>query len=207
MSPSYYLGAIQSDGSSKASFYIAVANSTLAGTYNLAVIATCQDSTGYRYSTSSNFSVTVESYSPPAVVITNVLVSPPVLTPGSSGSVTIFVKNTGTTEASNVVIQILGGSGIVSTDTFGLGTIEPGAQVTQVIGLNVIPGIKAGGYNMSFSATFTDPTGKVFHSSVPLQITVYKAPSLFTPLTIGALAVVVVVAMTSLFFLRRTKRF
>ncbi|HZW55681.1 MAG TPA: hypothetical protein VFF30_05270 [Nitrososphaerales archaeon] len=201
-----YLGAIANGTSSKASFFLSVSNNTQPGSYTFGVNVTYQDLAGRSYSSTSNYSVQIEPYAPPEVTVTNILLDPPVLTPGTSGSITVFVKNTGTTEAKNVIIHITGGNGIVSSSYFGLGTIEPGAAVTQVVGLNVGQNLKAGSYDLSFNVNYTDPTGKAFHSSGPFEVTVYQGTGLISTTDILAIGGVVVLALIGVGFLRKTGR-
>lgn len=201
-----YLGAIANGSSSKASFYLSVSNKTQPGSYTIGVNIAYQDLSGRSYTSLSNYSVQVQPYSPPEVTVTNILLDPPVLTPGTSGSITVFVKNTGATEAKNVIIQVAGGNGIVSSSYFGLGTIEPGQAVTQVIGLNVGQGIKAGNYNLAFNVNYTDPTGKPFRSSGPFEATIYQSASLISTTDILVVAGVVVLALVGVGFLRKTGR-
>ncbi len=200
-----YLGAISSGGSAPASFFYSVSNSTSYGTYNLNLVVTYVDLIGKTYTVDSNYSVAVAQYQPPSVSVTNTILDPPVLSPGTSGTLTIFLKNTGTTEATNVQVQISGGKGLVSTEYFGLGTVEPGTQVTQVVGVNVDSKLHPGNYSLSFDVSYSDLTGKVYHTSIPLQYTVYEGANPFSLFNIAIVAGLVLVAIVFIAVLRKIK--
>ena len=201
---SNYLGAIGSGGSSKASFFITVSNNTAPGSYNLGVSLTYKDENGVKYNSLDNFSITVSSIAPPSVSLVNTALNPAIVSPGTSGSITLFFTNSGTSSASNVIIQVTGESSLVSSKYFGLGTIGAGSQVTQVVGLNVPSKLKPGDYTLYFNATYTDSSGKVYHSSVPMEITVYNAgPSPFSAKNFAIVGGLVIVALAGALFLRK----
>ncbi len=203
LNSSNYLGAIPSGGIGKAVFSLTVDNETAPGTYNFTVLMSYEDGQGNSYESNSSYSVSVSPYPSPDVSITNILLDPPVISGGTSGSITLFFENFGSTAAENVTIQVIGGDGIVSSNYFGLGTISPGGQVTQVIGMNVAPKIASGNYTLQFTVTYNDATGKTYHSSVPMAISIYGASSLFTTEDILLVAGVVVAAVASFLYLRR----
>ncbi|MGI0090718.1 MAG: hypothetical protein ACREBS_03325 [Nitrososphaerales archaeon] len=203
---SNYLGIISGGSSAKASFYITVANNTQPGAYNLGVSLNYKDVNGRVYDFLSNFSVAVSPTPPPSVALTNTALNPPIVSPGTSGSITLFFKNSGSTAADDVIIQVTGANDLVSSKYFGLGTIGPGSQVTQVIGLNVPLHLSPGNYSIYFNATFTDSSGKSYHSSVPMEITVYGGGA--NPFSVENIAIVgglVVVSLIGAGFLRRAK--
>ena len=198
-----YLGAIDSGTRESAPFFFSVANTTAPGTYSLKMTLEYSDITGKPYHSALNYTVSVEPYAPPQVTLTNVLLDPPVLTPGTQGTLTLFLKNTGPTQAQNVVVTIAGGTGIVTSNQLGLGTLDPGDQVTQVIGVNVDPKLAPGSYLLTIGTTYSDPSGVDYRSSSPVQTGVYEGLNLFTPVNIGVIVLLVVVAIIALFLLRR----
>ncbi|MFI5421216.1 MAG: COG1361 S-layer family protein, partial [Nitrososphaerales archaeon] len=200
-----YLGAIGNGSTAKASFFLAVSNTTKPGSYTLNIGIFYKDVAGRNYTSDSNYSLQIQPVSPPEVSITNVLLDPPVLSAGTTGSVTLFFKNSGLSDAKNVIIRVVGGTGVISTTYFGLGTITAGGQVTQVIGINVAANLRTGSFTILFNTTYTDLTGKVFSSVNPMQITIYGTSSLLSAANIIVVGGVVVVALVCLFFLRRYK--
>jgi hypothetical protein len=198
-----YLGAIASGGSASTSFFFSVPGGMAPGNYVIGVGATYTDQKGTQYAIDSNYTVTVAAYVAPSVTITNTILDPPVLTPGTSGTLTIFLKNSGATEARNLQIRISGGNGIVSSDYFGLGTLAPGASVTQVVGINVDPKLAPGSYLLMMNATFEDPSGATYTSSTPLQSNVYHGTNLFSLFNLAVVAVLVLIAAAVIVALRR----
>ena len=200
---SNYLGTILSQATGKAVFLLNVANTTTPGSYNFTLMVTYKDLEGHPFSLVDNYSLTVAAYPSPSISITNIMVNPPVLSTGLSGSITLFFKNFGTTTANNVTVQVVGGNGIVSSSYFGLGTISSGGQVTQVIGVNVDPKAAPGNHAMVFNVTYADATGKVYHSSVPMNITIYASPNLFSLRNILIVVGGVIVVLGGSLFLRK----
>ena len=198
-----YLGAIDSAGSASASFYFNVSNSTAPGSYTLGLDVTYADLSGRAYSVHSNYTVAVASYSPPSVTVTSTLLDPPVLMPGAQGTVTLFFKNSGTTDARNVQIRIGGGAEILSSTYFGLGTIAAGDSVTQVIGVNVNPSLKPGSYMLTINVTYADPSGTGYFSTTAMETKVYGGANLFSLLNLGIVAGVVLVCVVAFVVLRR----
>jgi len=203
---SNYLGAILSQGTGKAIFVLNVANNTLPGSYNFTLAMRYDDIEGVSYSSLNNYSLTVAPYSSPSISITNILVNPPVLSTGISGSITLFFKNFGSVIANNVTVQVTGGGSIVSSNYFGLGTIASGGQITQIIGVNVDPKATAGDHTLIFNVTYTDSNGKVYHSSVPMTITIYTSPNLFSTKNIIIVAGVIIAALFSGLLLLRWRK-
>ncbi|MDG6908720.1 MAG: hypothetical protein JRN20_23380, partial [Nitrososphaerota archaeon] len=202
---SNYLGAVLSQGTGKAVFVLDIANNTLPGNYNFTVAMKYTDIEGRSYSSVNNYSLTVAPYPPPSVSVTNVMVNPPVLLTGTSGSITLFFENFGVSTADNVTVQVVGGDGIVSSNYFGLGTINTGGQVTQVIGVNVGPNVTPGNHALIFNVTYSDATGKVYHSSVPMNVSVYDSPNLFSTKNILIVAGVLILVLVGGLFLRKRK--
>lgn len=199
-----YLGTIGSGGSESASFYVSVANSTTPGTYTLGLSVTYTDLGGKSYVLNTNYTIAVAPNLSvaPNVSVTNTVMDPPVLNPGASGTLTIFLKNTGNTEATNVVVHIYGGTGIVSTSYFGLGTMEPGSSVTQVVGINVDSKLHPGGYLLTLNVTYADPSGATYSSAAPLQSNVYAAANLFSATSVILVVVLAIVFVAVLFLAR-----
>ncbi|MDG6998529.1 MAG: hypothetical protein JRN15_05370, partial [Nitrososphaerota archaeon] len=204
-SSSNYLGSVPSNSNMKTGVFLTVKNNTQEGSYLFNVNLTYTDITGQRYSSNQNYSVLIEPYTPPDVTISNILLDPPVLSQGVSGSVSIFLSNPGTTVAKNVTVRISGGNGIVSSNYFGLGTVAANGQVTQVIGVNVAPKLAPGSYTLYFNTTYSDPTGKVYSSIVPMQVTVYASSNLFSVANIVIIGVIVALALVAFIVLRKYK--
>ncbi len=200
-----YLGAIDSGGHASASFYLNVSSTEPAGNYLLALNAVYSDLTGKLYSTQNNYTIPVEPYAPPAVGITSTVIDPPVLSAGSQGTITLFLKNTGTTEARNVTIRVEGANGILTSSYLGVGTMEPGDTVTQVIGVNVRSNLPAGSYLLDFVVAYSNPTGNSFSTTLPLETHVYEAVNVFTLMNIAIITGVVILALVVLVVLRRFK--
>jgi len=201
-----YLGTIGGGSSASASFYFNIQNNTLPGSYTIGLTVTYTDLLGKPYLFNSNFTIPVAPYEPPSVTVTNTILDPPVLNPGATGTLSIFVTNSGTTEATNVQVNIVGGQGIVSTSYFGLGNIAPGASVTQVVGINVDSNLPPGGYVLSLDVTYSDLTGTVYHSSAPLQSNVYAGFNPFSSHNIELVLALVVVIIACIFLAKALVR-
>ncbi len=198
-----YLGSVAPGGSAPAAFYLTVANTTLIGAQQFSINISYSDAVGNRHNLSSGYSINVEPYLPPAVTVTNVLLAPPILADGSQGTATIFLKNTGPTEATNVRVRITNGTGILTSNYFGVGTMGAGDQVTQVVGLSVEPGMKPQSRTMQVSVTYTDANGKSYTSTVPYQTQIYAAYNPFSLVNILIASGIVVAAMAVLIVMRK----
>jgi hypothetical protein len=198
-----YLGSVAAGGVASASFYLNVNNQTAPGNYKLALNINYSDVVGLRYNKSSVYSIDVSAFVPPAVTVTNVLLDPPVLTTGSTGTLTLFLANNGQSEADNVRVAIVNGSGILASNFFGLGTMVPGAQVTQVVGLNVNPGLQPQGRTLGILVSYSDINGRTYTSSVAYQTEVYLAPNIFSLTNIVAVVGLVILVVALLILERR----
>lgn len=202
-SPTNYLGSIAAGNSATASFYLSVLNNTATGAYPLSLTINYTDVNGNPFSASSQYVMSVEPYLPPSVTVTNVLLDPPVLTIGSTGTITLFLSNQGSTAATNVDVTIEGGSGLVASDYFGLGTMGPGAQVTQVVGLNVEPGVQTAPRNLLIKVYYSDLNGNNYSTTVPYEAQIYPAVNPFSLSNILVVAGLVLLALVVIIMVRR----
>lgn len=200
-----YLGSVPIGATPTSTFYLSVANGTAPGSYDLNLSISYTDIRGQTYTSTNAYQLSVEPYLPPSVSVTNALLDPLVLNPGTQGTLTIFLKNTGTTEADNVHVTISGGDQILTSNFFGVGTMLPGDKVTQQVGINVAPKIQTGSYLLTLNVAYTDPSGTTYHSSVPLQTGVYGSSSLFTLTSLLIAGGIAVAILLGLILLRRFK--
>jgi mRNA-degrading endonuclease toxin of MazEF toxin-antitoxin module len=198
-----YLGSIASSGVATAQFFLSVLNTTAVGSYSLVLNIHYSDVVGNQYNKSADYTMGVESFAPPSVSVTNILLDPPVLTTGATGTVTLFLANAGPTAAANVIVNIVNGTGIVASNHFGLGTMGPGAQVTQVVGLNVDPGLGSSSRTLQIVVTYQDPNGNTYTSTVPYQTYVFEAVNPFSLANIGLAAGLVLLALVVLIMVRK----
>ncbi len=191
-----YVGSVAAAGTASASFFLNVAENASVGTYPLTLSVNYTDVLGNHYFKQTTYSINVEPFVPPQVSVTNVLLDPPILTTGSQGTVTIFLTNSGSTPANNVSVSINGGQGIVTSNYFGVGTVAPGATVTQVVGLNVNPALETQSRIMTITVSYVDTNGNAYNSSVQYQTEVFKSFNLFSlDNLVIVLAIVVVVVL------------
>ncbi len=200
-----YLGAMQSGGQATASFYLSVSNGTVPGNYLLALDLSYSDISGKMYTSLNNYTIPVESYAAPSVTVTSTIIDPPVLSTGAQGTITIFLKNSGTTEARGVTIHVQGGTGILTSGYFGVGTMEPGDSATEVVGINVASSLRPGTYTLSFVVSYADPTGQHFQTAVPLETSIYESVNVFTLFNIAVIVGIVLLALVVFIVLRRSK--
>ncbi len=200
-----YLGAIQSGGQATASFYLSVSNSTVPGNYLLALDVSYSDISGKAYTSLNNYTIPVESYVTPSVTVTSTVIDPPVLSTGAQGTITIFLKNTGATEARGVTIHVQGGTGILTSSYFGVGTMEPGDSITEIVGINIASSLRPGTYTLSFVVSYADATGQSFQTAVPLETTIYESVNVFTLFNIAVIVGIVLLALAVFVILRRSK--
>lgn len=202
---SNYLGSLTPSSAVATTFFVSVPNSTLSGNYPFGMSLAYQDISGNTYTTQTNFSLSVKALTPPNVVLTGTILSPPVLSPGAQGTMTLFLKNVGQSDATDITINIYGGEGLLAQSYFGLGSLAAGASATQVVGLYLSSKLKPGSYLLSINATFQAPSGEVYKSSSPLQTNVYVAHSLFSATTILLGIAIVAAAVIAYAFLRKYK--
>ena len=198
-----YLGSIAAGSSASASFFLTVANDTAMGNYDLSLNINYTDAVGVPYTSPTTYAINVEPFVPPAVSVTNVLLDPPILTTGSQGTVTIFLKNAGSTTANDVQVSIANGNGIITSNYFGVGTMEPGDAVTQVVGLKVDSGLRPQSRTLQITVTYTDANGRQYSSSVPYQTQVFQAENLFSLFNLAVAAAAVLVVLGILFAIKK----
>jgi len=175
-----YLGSIQPGGVGNATSYLQIPASTAVGAYQFNAVVTYTDSAGKAYQIVAPYTVTVAPFSPPRVSITNTLLSPEVLSPGSQGTMTIYLRNDGATPANNLTLTLENGSRLFSSNYFGLGTLDPSASGTTTVGVNVAGTMKGGNYLVEILATYTDDNGVAYNSTLPLELTIYAPASILS---------------------------
>jgi len=188
-----FLGSIQPGRTGNATAYLQIPSTIAVGSYQFNVTVTYADSSGRAYEAVSPYTVTVAPFSPPRVSITNTLLSPEVLNPGTQGTLTIYLKNDGASPADSITLKLLNGSKFFSSNLFGLGTLDPSSSGTTTVGVNVSPNLKGGDYLVQIVANYTDDNGAGYSFTLPLEITVYSTTSLLTVKNVGlGLAVAIV---------------
>jgi hypothetical protein len=188
-----FLGSIQPNGKGNATSYLQIPNGTAIGSYQFNVAVTYTDSVGKNYQIVSPYTVTVAPFSPPKVSVTNTLLSPAVLSPGTQGTLTIYLRNDGASPANELTIRLQNGSHLFTSNFFGLGTLDPSTSGTTTVGVNVSPNLQGGSYLVQILASYTDDNGVAYNSTLPLEITVYSTTSLLTLKNVGmGLAVAIV---------------
>ena len=84
---------------------------------------------------------------------------------GDSGTIIVVIQNTGGLPAKEVKASILYTSGVSASDSWNLGTINPGQSVTVTTKINVADTVKAGTYllplNLDYKSERYDYTGKL----------------------------------------------
>ena len=198
-----YLGSILPGSLANTSFFVQVPSTAATGSYNFTLAMTYSDSANHVYSTTSVYTLPVVPYVPPAVSVSNVLMNPPVLSPGAQGTMTIFTDNNGNSAANNISISILGGAGLLASNYLTIGSLAPGAQSTSVVGVNVNGNAHPGNYTLYIHISYTDPSGKTYNSTSALQMNVYAVTSIFSPLNIGIAVVAVVVILAGFISLKK----
>jgi hypothetical protein len=188
-----YLGSIQPGGTGNATAYLQIPDSAAIGAYQFNAEVSYTDSAGKSYQIVAPYTVTVAPFSPPKVSITNTLLSPEVLNPGTQGTLTIYLRNDGATPADDLTLRLLNGSQLFSTDFFGLGTLDPSTSGTTTVGVNVAPGLQGGNYLVQILANYTDDNGATYNFTLPLEVTVYSTTSILTLKNVGlGLAVAII---------------
>jgi len=201
-----YLGSIQPGGTGNATSYLQIPNNMPVGAYQFNAIVSYTDSVGRSYQIVAPYTVTVAPFSPPLVSVTNTLLSPEVLAPGSQGTMTIYLRNNGASPANNLTLTLLNGSRFFTSDYFGLGTLDPSTSGTTTVGVNVAGDVKGGRYLVQILATYTDDNGAAYNSTLPLEITIYTTTSILSYKTIGIiLAVAIVAVVVYLWYTTRRK--
>jgi hypothetical protein len=198
-----YLGSIGPSGSGNGTAYLQVPADTAIGDYSFEAVVTYTDSSGSAYSANSPYSVTVAPFSGPRVSVTNTLLSPPVLSPGTQGTFTIYVKNDGSSPARNVTLNMEDGGRLFTSSLIGLGSLDSLTSGTTVIGVNVDPSLNGGQYIVHILVMYQDDNGVKYNSTTPIQVTVYRSSSLLTLTNVGMAAGVGVVGLAVVLFLRR----
>ena len=200
-----YLGGIQPGGTGNATSFLQIPGDTPVGAYQFNAVVSYTDSIGRSYQIQAPYTVTVAPFSPPMLSVTNTLLSPEVLTPGTQGTLTIYLKNNGATPANNVTLTMVNGSHIFSSNLFGLGTIDQGSAVTTTVGVNVGTHLTGGSYLVKVLATYTDDNGAPYNFTLPLEITIYTTTSLLSIRNIGIGAAVVALGIAGYFLYTRRK--
>jgi hypothetical protein len=190
-----FLGSIQPGGTGNATSFLQIPANMSVGSYQFNAVVSYTDSVGRGYQIVAPYTVTVAPFSPPMVSITNTLLSPEVLAPGSQGTMTIYFRNNGASPANNLTLSLLNGSRFFTSNYFGLGTLDPSTSGTSTVGVNVAGNLKGGQYLVQILATYTDDNGVAYNSTLPLEITVYATTSLLSFKTVGIVLAVVIIAV------------
>ena len=190
-----YLGSIQPGGTGNATSYLQIPANMPVGAYQFNAVVSYTDSVGRGYQIIAPYTVTVAPFSPPLVSITNTLLSPAVLAPGSQGTMTIYLRNNGASPANNLTLTLLNGSHIFTSDYFGLGTLDPSTSATTTVGVNVASNLNGGHYLVQILATYTDTNGVAYNSTLPLEITIYTTTSI---LSLRNVAIILVIAIAAI---------
>ncbi len=194
-SNSSYVGILGSDSTASTSFGLNIPDNYTAGTYPINLDITYQDGSGRTYNSTQVDYLNVFSRGQPLVEVQNTITDPIVLYSGTNGLMTIYLTNVGSDIARNVLVQIDGGSNILASNTFTLGQINPNGTQTEVLGLNVASNANSGTYMLGLDLSYSNPLGQVFNHTSFVQLTIYKAPTIFTPINeaiMGAVAIAVV---------------
>ena len=188
-----FLGSIRPGATGNATAYLQIPNGITVGAYQFNVVVSYTDSAGRAYHVTAPYTVTVAPFSAPKVSVTNTLLSPEVLAPGTQGTLTIYLRNDGATPANDLTLRLVNGSHLFSSDFFGLGTLNPSASGTTTVGVNVSPNLAGGSYLVQITANYTDDNGGAYSFTLPLEITVYATTSLLTLKNVGiGLAIAIV---------------
>jgi hypothetical protein len=188
-----FLGSIRPGGTGNATAYLQIPTGTTIGAYQFNVIVSYTDSAGRSNQVVAPYTVTVAPFSAPKVSVTNTLLSPEVLTPGTQGTLTIYLRNDGASPANDLTLRLVNGSHLFSSDFFGLGTLNPSSSGTTTVGVNVSPNLAGGNYLVQIVANYTDANGGTYNFILPLEITVYATTNLLTLKNVGiGLAIAIV---------------
>ncbi len=202
-----FLGSIQPSVIGNATAFLQIPANTSVGAYQFNGVVSYTDSAGRSYQVVAPYTVTVAPFSPPKVSVTNTLLSPAVLNPGTQGILTIYVRNDGASPASNLTLTLLNGSSLFTSNYFGLGTLDQSTSGTTTVGVNVSPYLKGGVYLVQILASYTDQNGAKYNSTVPLQLTVYASTSILSLRNIGiGLVIVLVIVAVYVGVVTRRKR-
>jgi hypothetical protein len=88
---------------------------------------------------------------------------------------------------------LVNGSGLFTSNYFGLGRLDPSTSGTTTVGVNVATYLKGGNYLVQIVASYTDNNGAAYNFTLPLEITIYSTTSILSLRNIGiGLAIVIV---------------
>jgi hypothetical protein len=202
-----FMGSIQSSKTGNATTYIQIPDAAGVGAYQFSAVISYTDPTGRAYQVSAPYTVTVAPFSPPQLSITNTLMSPEVLSPGSQGTMTIYLRNDGASPANNITLSIYNGSAIFSSVFFGLGTLDAGASGTTTVGVNVASGLPGGQHMVQIVARYNDANGLVYNFTLPLEVTVYASSSVLSLKTVGIILAIAIAGVLVYFGVINRRRF
>ena len=89
------------------------------------------------------------------------------LKPGDSGTLIAVIQNTGGLPAKDVKVSILYSSGVSASDTWHLGTINPGQSVTVTTRVNAPANLKSGTYLLTLNIEYK---AEMYNSRSKLEI-------------------------------------
>ncbi|MEN2975133.1 MAG: hypothetical protein ABDH32_06115 [Candidatus Caldarchaeales archaeon] len=203
-----YLGLIPSGKVLNSSFYIVIPQNVTDNILNLLLKLRYRDSRGNEYVNETMIEVPIEGYSPPKVVVSSVLFDPPVIAKGSTGTFTIFIKNVGVTPAYDVNVRILDvgrGSGILTSNSFYIGVMNPGESTTQVVGVNVDPYVEEGRRLLHLIIEYSDPLGSRFTNLAYAEISIVPSILALTSEQILLLIIVIIGISIMVFIISRRR--
>jgi len=202
-SNSSYIGILNSGSSASTSFGLNIPTNFSPGTYSIDLNITYQDGSGRIYSSGQVYYVNVFSRGIPIVEVQNTITDPVVLYTSTNGLMTFYLTNVGNDIARNVLVQITGGSHILASSVFTLGQINPNATQTAILGLNVSPDSPPGTFMLGVQLKYTNPLGQAFNQTSFVELTIYQAPTIFTPINEAIMAGVGVVAVGGVIVARK----
>lgn len=202
-----YLGSIKAGGTGNATAYLLIPQATPVGSYQFNAVVSYTDSAGKNSQVVSPYTVTVAPFAAPKVSITNTLLSPEVLGPGTQGTLTIYLRNDGASPANDLTLKLVNGSKLFSSDFFGLGTLDPSSSGTTTVGVNVGSAVSGGTYLVDIVANYTDDNGASYTFTLPLDITIYTTASILTLKNVGIAIAIVVIGVAVYAGITRRRRF
>jgi len=158
----FYLGRIEAGGSQTLTLTMITNHSIIRDSYLLQYNLTYSNEANYEYSSLGSFGLLLSGA--PAIQISNLIVDPPTLNPGTNGVLTVRLVNTGNDAAKDILVHVQH-PGILTSDIAYSGDIDVGNSISILLGIYVSPRVPVGLSPLNITISYKNSAGNSYLTS------------------------------------------
>ena len=190
-----YLGTINRDASTKASYTLKATKAAKSGAYEFVLSIDYEDKQGVSGNVTRPFKVFVSERGDIDLEIAGISTSPAKIYPGTDFTLSVQLENIGTQDAKSVMVAVSNSEGFVGEFSSFVGKIESDDVSSGIFDLTATPSATPGDHQFNLEVIFTDEKGEEFSETKTFNVYVDEPAKRSTTGTIAALLVVVVVVV------------